>query len=113
MEAKVMALAPARVSMPAKAKKGDIIEVKALVRHPMETGYRVDNVGEQIPRNIITLFTVIYGGVEIFRMDMYPAISANPFISFAIKASVTGELVFTWTDDLGQVTVERKMLTVT
>ncbi len=108
-----MALAPARVSMPAEAKKGDTIEIKALVRHPMETGYRVDDVGQPIPRNIITLFTVTYDGVEIFRMDMYPAVAANPFISFAIRASVTGELVFTWTDDHGQVTVERKMLTVT
>jgi sulfur-oxidizing protein SoxZ len=108
-----MALAPARVSMPAEAKKGDAVEIKALVRHPMETGYRIDNVGEPIPRNIITLFTVTYAGVEIFRMDMYPAIAANPFLSFAIRASVTGELVFTWTDDRGQTTVERKMLTVT
>jgi sulfur-oxidizing protein SoxZ len=108
-----MALAPARVSMPAEAKKGDVIEIKALVRHPMETGYRVDDVGQPIPRNIITLFTVTYGGVEIFRMDMYPAVAANPFISFSIRASGTGELVFTWTDEHGQATVDRKMLTVT
>ncbi len=108
-----MALAPARVSMPTEAKKGQAVEIKALVRHPMETGYRVDNVGQQIPRNIITLFTVTYGGIEIFRMDMFPAIAANPFVAFSIKASVTGELVFTWTDDRGQVTVERKTLTVT
>src|SRR5271166_6963765 len=101
-----MALAPARVSMPAEAKKGDVVEIKALVRHPMETGYRIDNVGEPIPRNIIKLFTVTYTGVEIFRMDMYPAISANPFLSFAIRASVTGELVFTWTDDRGPTTIE-------
>jgi sulfur-oxidizing protein SoxZ len=108
-----MALAPARVSMPSQAKKDEIIEIKALVRHPMETGYRVDSIGQPIPRNIITLFTVTYGGVEIFRMDMYPAIAANPFVSFAIRASVTGEFVFTWTDDHGLVTVDRKMLTVT
>jgi sulfur-oxidizing protein SoxZ len=107
-----MALAPARVSMPAEAKKGDIVEIKALVRHPMETGYRIDSIGQPIPRNIITLFTVTYGGAEIFRMDMYPAVSANPYLSFAVRASVTGELVFTWADDRGQVTVERKMLTV-
>ncbi len=108
-----MALAATRVSLPAEAKKGDIIEVKALIRHPMETGYRVDNVGQPIPRNIITLFTVHYGGAEIFRMDMYPAISANPFLSFSFRANATGELVFTWTDDTGQVWVERKSLTVT
>ena len=108
-----MALAPARVSMPAAAKKDEVIEIKALVRHPMETGYRIDNVGQPIPRNIITLFTVTYDGVEIFRMDMYPAVAANPFVTLEIRASVSGELVFTWTDDHGQVIVERKTLTVT
>lgn len=108
-----MALAPARVSMPSEAKKGERVEIKALVRHPMETGYRIDSVGRPIPRNIITLFTVTYAGAEIFRMEMHPAIAANPYLSFAIRASVTGELVFTWSDDEGQTWVERKTLTVT
>jgi sulfur-oxidizing protein SoxZ len=56
---------------------------------------------------------VTYGGAEIFRMEMYPAIAANPFISFNLRANATGELVFTWTDDRGEVWVERKLLTVT
>jgi sulfur-oxidizing protein SoxZ len=108
-----MALAPARVSMPAEAKKGEIIEIKALVRHPMETGYRVDSVGQPIPRNIITLFTVTFAGAEIFRMEMFPGVSANPFLAFPVRATASGEFVFTWTDDRGLVIVERKTLTVT
>lgn len=108
-----MALAPARVSMPSEAKKGDVIEIKALVRHPMETGYRIDSVGQPIPRNIITLFTVTYAGAEIFRMEMFPGVAANPFVSFPVRAADTGELVFTWTDDRGTVIVEKKTLTVT
>ena len=108
-----MALAPARVSMPTEAKKGEAVEIKALVRHPMETGYRIDNVGQPIPRNIVTLLTVTYAGAEIFRMEMQTGISANPFVSLSVRATVTGELVFTWVDDRGTVTVERKPLTVT
>ena len=96
-----MALAPARVSMPSQAKKDEIIEFKALVRHPMETGYRVDSIGLPIPRNIITLFTVTYGGVEIFRMDMYPAIAANPFVSFFTIAKESGKFDFEWIGDNG------------
>ncbi len=108
-----MALAAARVSMPATARRGQTVEVKALVRHPMETGYRVDNMGQPIPRNIITLMTVTYNGAEIFRMEMHTGIAANPFISIAVKAAETGELIFTWKDDRGAVFVERKTLTVT
>lgn len=108
-----MALAPARVSMPAEAKKGDIIEIKALIRHVMETGHRSDARGNPIPRNIITTFTVTYGGEEVFRMDLNPGVSANPYVMFSTLATQTGELVFTWTDQNGAETVERKQITVT
>ncbi len=107
-----MALAPARVSMPAQAKKGEAVEIKALVRHPMETGYRVDDVGKPIVRNILTQLTVTYNGAEIFRMQMHQGIAANPFLSIVVRANESGELVFTWTGDESAVIVERKMLTV-
>ena len=61
-----MALAKARVSMPAKATQGEVIKIKTLIRHRMETGYRVDTVGKSIPRDIVTKLTVTYGGVEVF-----------------------------------------------
>jgi sulfur-oxidizing protein SoxZ len=108
-----MALAPARVAMPAEAKKGDIIEIKALIRHVMETGYRSDSRGQNIPRDIITSFVVTYAGEEVFAMDLNPGISANPYVVFSTVATQTGELVFTWTDQKGASTVERKQLTVT
>jgi sulfur-oxidizing protein SoxZ len=108
-----MALAPARVSMPAEAKKGDIIEIKALIRHLMETGHRVDSRGEPIPRDIIKDFVVTYAGEEVFRMELNPGISANPYVIFSTVATETGELVFTWVDIKGQATTERKQLTVT
>ena len=108
-----MALAPVRVAMPAQAKKGEIIEIKALIRHIMETGHRVDARGQPIPRDIIKHFVVTYGGEEVFRMELNPGISANPYIVFSTVATGTGELVFTWTDQKGNETVERKQLTVT
>lgn len=107
-----MALAPARVSMPAEAKKGDIIEIKALIRHVMETGHRSDNRGQPIPRDIIKSFAVTYGGEEVFRMELNPGISANPYVIFSTVAMASGELVFTWTDEKGEQTVERKQITV-
>ena len=108
-----MALAPTRIAMPAEAKKGDIVEIKALIRHPMETGYRSDARGQPIPRDIITNFVVTYAGEEVFRMELNPGISANPYVIFSTVAMQSGELVFTWTDQKGAVTVDRKQLTVT
>ncbi|WP_088347616.1 MULTISPECIES: thiosulfate oxidation carrier complex protein SoxZ [Rhodomicrobium] len=107
-----MALAPARISMPAEAKKGEIVEIKALVRHVMETGYRTDNRGQPIPRDIIKSFTVTYAGEEVFGMELNPGVSANPYVIFTTVATETGELVFTWTDQKGAATVERKLLAV-
>lgn len=107
-----MALAPARVSMPAEANKGEIVEIKALIRHIMETGHRSDNRGQPIPRDIITSFVVTYAGEEVFRMELNPGISANPYVIFSTVATETGELVFTWTDQNGVETVLRKQLTV-
>lgn len=103
----------ARIVMPKTAKKGDIVEIKTLITHPMETGYRRDDMGKPIPRDIISLLTVTYDGEEIFRMDLFPGIAANPFAAFTTIATRTGELVFTWTDDKGETHVEKTALTVT
>ena len=107
-----MALASARVSMPAEAKAGDVIEIKALIRHRMETGYRVDSVGEAIPRHIVERFTVDYDGERVFAMDFTQGVAANPFIAFTTVATSSGDLVFTWTDDRGEVVTVTEHLTV-
>ncbi len=107
-----MALSPVRISMPLEAKKGEAVEIKALVRHPMETGYRVDTMGQLIPRNILTGLVVTYNGTEIFRMQMAQGIAANPYLSIFVRAAESGELVFSWTGDQGTEIVERKTLTV-
>src|SRR3979490_1643129 len=91
----------ALINAPPRAKRGDIIEIKTLIAHPMETGYRTGTNSAPIPRDIITLFTCTYNGDEVFRAELSPAIAANPFISFFTAAPVTGTLTFTWTGDNG------------
>jgi sulfur-oxidizing protein SoxY len=84
----------ALINLPAKAKRGEIVEIKTLVPHPMETGYRRDDNGNAIPREIIRQFTCTYNGAEVFRADLFPAISANPFISFFTVATESGVVAF-------------------
>jgi sulfur-oxidizing protein SoxZ len=106
-------MANARIRMPAKARAGEIVEIRALVFHPMESGFRPDNVGRAIPRHIVEHFVCTVGGEEVFRARFHPGIAANPFTAFGIVATTSAELVFTWTDDRGGVTVERAWLEVT
>jgi len=94
-------MAPALINVPKKAKRGEVIEIKTLMSHIMETGYRRTTTGEVIPRNIITSFSCRYNGTEIFRMDLFPAIAANPFITFFTVATETGKFDFEWIGDKG------------
>ncbi len=89
------------INAPKTAKKGDVIELKALIMHPMETGFRPGTNGRLIPRNIIERFSASWNGSEIFRMDFSPAIAANPFVSFFTVASESGKITFRWTGDQG------------
>ena len=91
----------ALINVPPKAQRGEVIEIKTLVAHAMETGYRRDNVGNPIPRDIICRFLCTYNGVEVFRADLFPAIAANPFLLFFTVATESGTLEFQWIDDHG------------
>jgi sulfur-oxidizing protein SoxZ len=94
-------MARALINVPQKATRGQVIEIKTLISHIMETGFRHDNVGKAIPRNIITSFVARYNGEEIFRADLFPAIAANPFVSFHTVATESGTIEFEWTGDNG------------
>src|SRR6266404_4878244 len=94
-------MASALINVPARAKRGDIIEIKTLMSHIMETGYRHTATGQLVPRDIITSFTCRYNGTEIFRADLFPAIAANPFISFFTVATESGKFEFEWIGDRG------------
>jgi sulfur-oxidizing protein SoxZ len=94
-------MASALINVPRRAKRGEIVEIKTLMSHIMETGYRRTAAGEVIPRNIVTSFACRYNGVEIFRADLFPAIAANPFITFFTVATESGKFDFEWIGDEG------------
>jgi sulfur-oxidizing protein SoxZ len=102
----------ALINVPRKAKRGDLIEIKALMSHIMETGYRRTAAGDLVPRNIVTSFTCRYNGAEIFRADFFPAIAANPFISFFTTAKESGKFEFEWIGDRGFLETASASITV-
>ena len=94
-------MASALINVPANAKRGDVIEIKTLMSHLMETGFRHTETGAVVPRNIITDFSCRYNGVEVFRAELFPAFSANPFIAFFTVATESGSFEFRWSGDNG------------
>ena len=105
-------MAEARIQVPAQVKRGDTFEVKILIRHAMETGYRLTDDGKPIARNVIRLFTCRYNGVEVFRAEPSSGIAANPLFTFHVTAVASGEMVFEWSDDSGARESERAQVTV-
>jgi sulfur-oxidizing protein SoxZ len=105
-------MASARLKVPKKAKKGDIITVKSLIKHKMETGQRKGKDGKPIPRKIINKVTATYNGAEVFSADWHPAVSANPFLSFKVRATESGTIELKWTDDNGKVVSQSAKITV-
>jgi sulfur-oxidizing protein SoxZ len=103
---------PALINVPPKAKRGDIIEIKTLMSHIMETGYRRTAAGDIVPRDIITSFSCRYNGTEIFRADLFPAVAANPFISFFTIAAESGTFEFEWIGDRGFSATAKAAITV-
>jgi sulfur-oxidizing protein SoxZ len=105
-------VASALINVPERARRGEIVEVKTLISHPMETGYRRSQLGARIPRDIIRRFVCIYNGTEVFRAELHPAIAANPFIVFSTVATESGTLVFQWTGDNGFAVTESAAIVV-
>jgi sulfur-oxidizing protein SoxZ len=102
----------ALVNVPPKARPGEVITIKALIQHKMETGFRYSNLGERIPRDIITTFIATYDGTEIFRCELSPAVAANPFIAFTTVAKASGTIALWWTGDNGFSVTEEARITV-
>jgi sulfur-oxidizing protein SoxZ len=101
-----------RVRVSSQAKAGEMIEIKTLISHEMESGQRKDASGKVVPRKIINKFTAAFNGKTVFEADWNPAISANPYQSFFYKAAESGEFTFTWKDDDGSDYVATNKLTV-
>jgi sulfur-oxidizing protein SoxZ len=101
-----------RVRVPAKAKAGELIEIKTLVSHQMESGQRKDASGKTVPRKIINKFTAAFNGRTVFEADWQPAVAANPYQAFYFRAAESGEFQFTWKDDNGAEFTSTARLTV-
>jgi sulfur-oxidizing protein SoxZ len=102
----------ARVQVPSAAAKGEVLLIKTLINHQMETGLRHDEQGNVIPRKIIKKFICRYNAVVVFSVDLHEAIAANPYIEFYLRATETGQLEFAWEEDGGGVYVLAHHLTV-
>jgi sulfur-oxidizing protein SoxZ len=100
------------INVPKQVKRGEAFDVKLLISHPMESGQRRDAMGEAIPRDIINSFVCAFNGEEVLRADLFPAIAANPFLSFAVVVQESGTLTMTFTDDDGMVQTETAGVTV-
>ncbi len=105
-------MASALINVPKRARRGEIIEIKTLVAHVMESGFRRTQTGETILRDILRLFVCTYDGAEIFRAEIQPAIAANPFFVFTTVASESGTITFRWTGDKGFSATESVSLVV-
>ncbi len=102
----------ARISIPAQANKGDVLEIKTLVSHPMHSGFRRDAIGALVPRDIIKVFRCEYRERVVFEAEFGPGTAANPFLSFYIRADRSGEVKFIWVDQHGEQTEQVKLLEV-
>lgn len=105
-------MALARVQLPASAKRGEVIAVRIAIQHPMETGFRYDNMGKVIPKNVINTLQVRYNGTEIFRAELGSGIAANPYLQFFTVAGESGTIEFSWVDDDGDRGMERAAISV-
>ncbi len=105
-------MAFARLQLPPAVRAGDAVEVRVSIRHPMETGFRVDDMGRTIPRNTISSLVCRYDGRDVFAASLGSGIAANPYLRFFVTATVSGELALDWVDDVGERGEARAMLNV-
>jgi len=92
-------MALARIQVPKEAKRGELVEVRIVIQHPMETGFRRDADGSRVARNAIHSLACRYNGAEVFRATLSTGIAANPFLRFFLRAGESGDLDFWWLDD--------------
>src|SRR5512138_224707 len=107
-----MAAPKPRVKIPKTAAAGEVVTIKTLISHEMESGQRKDKDGKPIPRQIINKFTCDFNGKSVFSCDIDPAISANPYFEFTAKVSESGTFKFSWVDDNGETYTHEQAIEV-
>jgi sulfur-oxidizing protein SoxZ len=106
-------MARALVSVPTTARRGETVEVRAQIAHPMETGYRAAPDGTRVPRDILRRITCRYGGELVLAADLHPAIAANPYFAFHVVVDRSSSLEITWEGDNGFAQTEAVAISVT
>ena len=101
-----------RIRLPKDAKRGEIIQIKTLVAHLMESGQRRDKDGKLIPRMIINNFTCTFNGKPVFSCSLESAIAANPYLQFSAKVEESGTFRFIWIDDDGNTITAEEPISV-
>lgn len=92
-----------KTKIPSSAAKGDVVEIKLVIKHPMESGQRKDASGNLVPKKIINKFVCRYNGAEVVSADWHTGVAADPIMSFFVKASDSGKIELSFTDDDGKV----------
>ncbi len=100
------------IQAPATARQGEVIQIRTLIAHPMETGFRPDSNGKVLARDIIRRFACRYNGELVFSADLFPSVAANPYLTFYTVALASGQLSFTWEGDRGFTQTETSSITV-
>jgi sulfur-oxidizing protein SoxZ len=108
-----MARFEVRIAAPSTARRGEVIEIKTMIFHAMEHGFRLDSEGDPIPRKIINAFLCRYNGDIVFSADLHPAMAENPYLVFYTAAVESGTLEFIWQEDGGDVFVANQSIAVT
>lgn len=100
------------IHIPQQVRRGEVFEVRTTIAHPMETGYRPDDSGQIVPRDIIRRFSCALDGTTVFSAELHPAIAANPYLAFFVRAEASGTLSFSWEGDHGFAQTQTVALTV-
>ena len=101
-----------RVRVPSEASADEVVTIKTLISHPMESGQRKDSDGNTIPRSIINRFVAEFNGETVIDVAIDPAVSTNPYFEFQAKIPESGTMAFTWYDDDGSVYEDSQDITV-
>lgn len=103
----------ARIRLPDRIARGDIITVNSIVSHPMDTGFFRTKDGDPIPAYFINEVVITYGGDEIARFEWTSGISRDPVMSFTLRADREAPLAITWKDNKGGVYSQSANITFT
>lgn len=94
-------MARAILTVPTSVRTGEVVEVRALVQHPMETGHRSGADGQRLPRDLVRRVECRFDGELVLAAELHAAIAANPYLAFALRVPRSGKLSVTWQGDRG------------